>query len=188
MKPKGLDDVRHHAAKQLTNYEDWMDVVESFFKKYGFTTSGAGSFGYVAIKEDYPYALKVFRKDMGYLTWYDFCKKNQDNPFVPKIRGKLIKMVHDIFYVRLEKLEEFDIDEPITSKINQLFINLIFYDIHIGKKRQDLTPIARSGNKYIDDIVEELLKNRRMLDIKVDNIMQRKDGTPVLIDPYVDWT
>ena len=186
MKPKGLDDVRSDMAKakaaEKYSKMDWMFVIDAFFRKYGFTSSGTGAFGYVAIKEDYPYALKVFRHDAGYLKWYDFCKKNQDNPFVPKIRGKIIKMVEDIFYVRLEKLEPFRVGDKIESEINQIFIANLF---SISPYRPG--EIKLTGNKYIDDILKELGENKRMLDIRQPNVMKRKDGTHVLIDPYISW-
>lgn len=183
VKPKGLDDVRSDMA--ASSSDNWMRVIKTFFKKYGFKKAGRGTFGYVAIKEDYPYAIKVFRNDTSYLKWYRFCKENQHNPFIPKFKGKVIKMVDDIYYVRLEKLLSTS-SSASRSEVDALFLRTIYKIQDYADDNIDMQWLRPTGNDAIDEIAEELIANSRLLDIWQGNIMKREDGRVVLIDPYYD--
>ena len=155
-KPKEISDFRDEMNYHGSEYKFvWKDKIFKFMNHHGFENAGIGSFASVFINDKYPFALKIFRKETGFLTWLEFCKNNQDNPLVPKFKGSPIKVHEDIYAIRVEVLEPIDKMEIVTSvnsykqnptsenKLNALFAN------HIWNAHSfDLT-----GNDYIDDVL-----------------------------------
>lgn len=152
-------------------------------EQHGFSLAGpTGVSGAVFKKAGYPYVLKIFGFDNGYLNWYKFCAKNQSNPYLPKIKGGLLKLEKFIFGVRLEPLE-FKSDE----------IQIAVY--------KELREVIRTGQQHIEDGEYDYLVNDpqlfaaikgiralrgqgHTLDIHEGNIMWRGDQL-VIIDPLV---
>jgi len=138
----------------------------------GFKRVGSGKYASVFLHSKYPYALKIFMKDSAYLRWIDFAKKNQKNPFVPKIRGKVVKITPVIYAIRLEKLDR--------------------YSYGGGKKfmseyaRWAKDKNYKSSDPDIQAVLEEFAKNKSLLDLHGENMMMRGNQL-VIIDPYYNW-
>lgn len=89
-----------------------------FIEQHGFERLGHGTWSNAYEKPGYPWVFKLFKDDPAYLWYYKFCKANQNNPHVPKIKGGLIKISNDTFCVRMEKLEPW----PDTPEYKQLYV------------------------------------------------------------------
>ena len=182
-KPKEINSFR----KEYNNDRfQWIYKAMAALKQYGFNYAGQGSFATVAINDNYPFALKLFREDAGYIKWLDFCKKNQNNPFIPKTRGKVIRVIkatqknsRDIYAIRIEKLNNY-FTERNETELNSLFLKYVYE----ARRNKKLGKIGSSGNKFVDDIVDEFTKNFKLLDLTYSNIMRRNNSQIVIIDPY----
>lgn len=153
-------------------------------KQYGFTLAGEpGLSGAVFHKEGYPYVLKIFGFDEGYLDWYKYCKANQDNPYLPKIKGGLVKLEKKIFGVRLEPLvfKSDDIQRACYKELRAIIGNTVS-----GQP----SSIKDGEYEYFDNdpalfkVIKAIRKLRagNTLDIHEDNIMWRGDQV-VITDP-----
>jgi len=138
---------------------------------YGFEKLGAGKYASVFGNKRYPYVIKVFMKDSAYLRWISFCLKNRNNKYVPKIRGKVVKLTPLVYAIRLEKLEPTILSGEFAQHYNQWMGDSNFV----------------SDDKDIQDILDHFDKNRKLLDLHSENVMQRKNGQLVVIDPYYNW-
>ena len=154
--------------KAIASYNTRNDIIQ-LLGKYGFTLTGEGFYGQVFINPNHDYALKVFRKDTGFMNWLNFCRKHQNNPYIPKIKGKIIRITPNIFAIRIEKLEEANFSEidNFTTVLTQMIEN-----------EKEVPPILK-------DIIEFFRTVSSTLDINnFENFMERpSDGHIVITDP-----
>ena len=180
-KPHEITAFRHLMKKQ-GSIAGWRDVVNEFMNKHGFKNVGSGVYASVFVSDNYPFALKVFKKESGYITWLKFCKANQNNPFIPKIRGNLVKIHDKIYAVRMEILKPIKLREmPELIIGNEL--NSLFYKHYLTQKSK-IKHLEPTGNKHIDSIVDVFRQNVGMIDMHTDNMMKRDDDQIVIIDPF----
>lgn len=177
-KPKEIDQFRKkvaHIDKVDTRDPSWMDSLHNLMKRRGFDLLGSGKYASVYGNANYRYVIKVFMKDSAYLRWVRFAMENKDNPYVPKIRGKVIKITPLIYAIRLEKLQ------PAYSMSGP------FADAYYKwKKDRSYT----SGDPHIDEILEYFGANARLLDLHNENVMYRGSGANkqlVIVDPFYNW-
>jgi hypothetical protein len=139
--------------------------------------------------------IKLYSKDTAYDSFLENVKADKDNPHLPKIlkRGKFdtSKAGKALHFVAMEKLQKLDPYHPIRDHIG--------YGIHGGvheikdKMEQGLYDGLRDHypdfHKALSSLVNKHLKdeNPPTIDLHLGNVMQRKDGTPVITDPMVDW-
>lgn len=140
---------------------EWAMDATTLMKNYGFKTVGAGKYGSVFENPSYPYVIKVFMKDTAYLKWLNFAKEHPNNPYVPKIRGKVVRLGDKFMAVRLEKL---------TGSADPMFI----YDLE------------DKGDKDAIAILDFFDKHSNLLDLHAGNMMMR-GKTPVIIDPFYNF-
>lgn len=163
-KPIGLSKFRQAVADIKVvdaRQQSWMKSLSSIMKEYNWYPVGKGKYGFVFTKDGYPYIIKVFMKDTAYLKWLNFAKQNQDNPYVPKIRGKVVKINDYFMAVRLEKLSA-------------------------GGDADTIYKDEEDGNKYAKQVVDFLESNSRLMDLHNENVMQRGNQL-VIIDPFYNW-
>lgn len=147
---------------------EWQFTLPELMSKFGFNNVGSGKFGTVFINPNYPYVVKIFMRDTAYLKWLDFCKRNQGNKFVPKIKGKVVKVGNLFMAVRLEKLRPADLPFDLPA------------DAEIYKA-------ADAGDRDALAVVHFLEANDRLLDMHGQNVMRRSNGQLVVIDPFYNW-
>lgn len=151
----------------------------------------SGAYGIVFIRDDFPYVIKVFNNDPAYFKYLNWVLQHQSNPFVPKIRGKFIKINQYTYAVRMEKLSHLsdtnirELDKYVDPELNKKT------KIDISKWR-NVSKLALSANlPYIKEIepqlyevLEYVVKNftLKSLDLHGDNIMLRGDVI-VITDP-----
>lgn len=141
--------------------DEWQTELPELMGRYGFKQLGTGKFGSVFGNPNYPYIIKVFMKDTAYLKWLDFAKQNQSNPFVPKIRGKVVKISPNFMAVRLEKLTPSLKDEWMDWDSNE-------------------------SNPNVSTILDFFDRNASLMDLHGGNFMMRGNQI-VIIDPFYNW-
>ena len=183
-KPKEIEKFRNDLKdyKEVDSREQgWRHTLPQYMEKYGFNLAGSGKYGSVYINPKYQFVIKVFMKDSAYLRWLSFCRKNQDNPFVPKMKGKVLRIT-DIFYaVRIEKLDEFE-----WSKIRNVSVNKLFMWA-LDEFEEGDGPLRMTHNDDIDDVFAHFDKNRELFDLHDGNMMMRNNKQLVVIDPYYNF-
>lgn len=153
-----------------TRKSSWKTTLKSLMSDHGFKELGAGKYASVFGNPKYPFVIKVFMKDAAYFRWLDFCMKNRRNKYVPKIKGKLIKISEMFYAIRLEKLE------PVAW-------NDEFFQKYSDWKHSGVDP----DDKDLRACFEYFEKNKRLLDIHGENVMARPNGQAVIVDPFYNW-
>lgn len=155
----------------------WRHSLDDFMAKYGFKWVGHGEFGSVFISPKYPFALKVFRDDSNYIRWLKFCKANPDNPYLVKTKGALIRIVDDVYAIRIEKLQ--------SNGLATLFADA-FESLVLGEESPSIQKCSLhlDSDEYLKQAIDFLkpFKFQDHLDLHAGNIMFR-GVQPVIIDP-----
>ena len=169
------------------NRESWSSPradFRRFLTSYGFKHIGKGSFADAYEKPGYPWIFKMFNYDKAYFTYLNYALTHQNNPAVPKIKGKFIKIYEHTYVVRLEKLTRFEV---LPDGIRKLL-----YILQRRKSINDLLDIERNWveEQYPDiyKIYSDLSKYVPpfIFDFHEGNVMKRSNNTVVVIDPLVD--
>ena len=186
-KPKEIGQIRSYMDQNNPYFinSKLETKISDFMERYQFSQAGTGLYAAVYTSPKYPFALKLFQRDSGYLTWLDFCRKNQNNSLVPKIRGNIVKIHKFMYAIRIEKLlpvedddlAMFDFDE-YDIEAERLFKEKILYS------DDPLDRVEPTGNDDFDSILELFQKNEGQLDLHKGNFMKRKNDTLVIIDPF----
>jgi hypothetical protein len=160
---------------------DILDVA----KKYGFSYIGGGKQSTVFTHPNKKYVIKLFGPDGGYLRFLKFCLDNRGNKYLPKIRGKVIKINNNVFAVRLEKLTPYDHKAYATQFFNMCIDPEMYLDGELNDEMTIIKPPEQ--NKEAANVAKFLVKNRNLKDFQhYGNIMMR-GREPVLIDPLYNY-
>ena len=174
-----------HMPNELRTYQILgkgnLEKEEIALRKYGFEKVGSGAFAQVYEKPNYPWVLKVFHNDPGYMGWLRFCMKHQNNKYIPKLRGSFIRVVpyEKIYAVRMEKLF------PVTWK-EYIGIDHKFDDgLDLFKLGYNLKSVVNKldMDRDLAEVIQELSMYTSELDLHDENVMKRSDGQIVFSDP-----
>ena len=161
--------------------ESWRGTAPELMAKFGFKQVGLGNYAQVYENPSYPYVIKLFMKDTAYLTYLNWAKKNQRNKFVPKIKGKVVKLTNYIMAVRLEKLD--------FKKRNAAVTDLV----HMARDPEDFAEgitvyntISNSDNDALA-LANLLGRHYNLRDIHYGNVAQRPNGQAVMVDPFYNY-
>lgn len=157
-----------------TGKDQWNPTIISLMAEHGFTLLGQGKYATVFNNPTSSYVIKVFLKDTAYLTWLKFCFENPRNPFVPQIRGKVVKLTPIFMAVRLEKLLPYKYTDQHPN------------DFNIWGE-QPPCQCAHCNNPDVQNVQKFLDQHSKLLDIHPGNVMQRSNGHIVIIDPFYNW-
>lgn len=156
------------------------DSLENKLKDFGWTLLGKGYAGLVFSNPNKSYVIKLYqpesRNDMKFLN---FVVSNQDNPHLPKLRGKPVKLENNssVYMTRMEKLA------PITSETGPIFSQYLpnnqdsVYDLFEEEGREYI----KANHPYLYQVIEFIDNLPDEPDFHLDNIMAR-NNTLVLID------
>ena len=183
--PKELRDYQRGGHKLYTiGDSEYVDSATEALDRYGFKRIGSGNFSDVYENSKYPWMLKVFHHDTAYMHWLKFCKQNQNNRYVPKIKGSVIRVIphSETYAIRLEKLL------PIThSEFNEFMDYLKSSIPYVDEKMREHIPVDEEYSDDLFDIAEFIYYNMEtgeyVRDLWVNNVMKRSDGQIVIIDP-----
>ncbi|VVC05189.1 Uncharacterised protein [uncultured archaeon] len=158
------------------------------FKKLGWQYTDSGSFSSVFVNPKKLYILKInYRADRPF-AWFALLTRKFPNPHFPRIGDmKIFNFQHQRYYMfMIEKLEDGNI--PPEWKY--------FRDVgtwkHTSVLKKNLLLLPKRTQQYFQEnpsLVDalEIISTYRhgyKLDIFPSNIMFRKDGTLVIVDPY----
>lgn len=157
------------------------------FTKYmnarGFTRLGRGNYGVVYEKPGYPWVFKVFKQDPAYMHFLEYAIAHQDNPNLPQVRGRPIKINDTTYAVRLEKLTPLsDADADVYEEIEDMAILIVDNRSYT----QEILDSLKEKYPGIARIFQDMNASKYELDISTKNIM-RRGNTLVIIDPIFSF-
>ena len=143
------------------------------FKKY---VIGTGLYSSVLSRPDLNYVVKIFYRDPGYEAYLKYMTKYQNNPHVPKMRGKVLSVGPRFKVVRLEKLTPIDKTDRRQKRLLWYIQDYLENNKHnrymVSLDMPDILPV-------LDDIMTHTPSN---IDLHDGNVMFR-GSVPVITDP-----
>ena len=147
---------------------------------------GLGTYGRVFKRPNDNYVIKIFGEDYGYLAYLKYVLRNQSNPHVPKIRGKLIHPFKEksLYVVRIEVLNDAETSEQ--RQLLRILKTWSFGNMHMGILEDKL---GDSWPDLIDTMydirnISKTNKPKVHIDIGDGNVMFRgASPVPVITDP-----
>jgi len=129
--------------------------------------------------------------------YYDFCKNNQDIPFLPKM-FEYQTFVWPINYtdyclnlqIRMEALLELNNEEIVFYSRLISYTGVYDFDMFIDEMSEDFPRLVNQYRRlkrfYNTVIVLNNLSKKYgfRFDLHPQNIMKRSNGTPVIVDPW----
>lgn len=106
-KPEDLTDFRDGYNKDTSLFKrESKKHLELLMNLHGFSKIGEGFFAQVYTHPKYKDSVfKIFNEDANMVTWLKECRsKSSSNPYYPRIKSKPIKIVGEMYLVRMEKL------------------------------------------------------------------------------------
>lgn len=184
--------------KRSNHWGEEGDKINAQLSGTGAKVVGSGAFGAVALHPHKNVAYKIY-KDQAYDKFAHYAAANQNSdPHLPKIHalGKLKGSSH-FRVAKMEKLEPLAQDHPVRKHLftyNKYYSNNSRpeYDGPSDQVEEKLTK-TEHGRKFaaaypsVHKSLLNIVRNHRdhWFDLHDQNIMQRKDGTPVITDPVV---
>ena len=135
--------------------------------------------------------IKLFSvKDTGYKKYLNFVLSNQNNPHVPKVRGRPVSVMQGrMQLIRLERLREYNESNPIDYNF---FSDMFYFLNYVRDYNKDKnTPIPDSVGDLLQtypkilQVALLLAENIDISDFNEYNFMFR-GSVPVIIDPFND--
>jgi len=160
------------------------DNLSKQLKKLGWRPAGNGTYAAVYENPKFNYVLKIFtHEDVGYKQYLNYIIANQSNPFVPKLRGKMVKLSATAYAVRMEQLMPIEddsifkkyIDPKPASKHMGTVIKKVF-----GKSNQ---PFLKKNFPQLYDMTRQPFN---LDDLETENNIMRRGNTIVITDPAAD--
>ena len=204
-KPKVIDE------ETLDEFSDHDSGIRKALEKKGYKFLGAGVDQMAYLEPSTGYILKIFGTQGGkdfsqdqkmFFKFAKFCMKNKDNPFLPRFYGYESFEFKGKTYLQI-RTEQLFKNKKLQHAVSELG-DVLKRDTMRGDRYYDSAGWINMIKKTIFKTVEtpdqlELLiqtlnklyskgsKNKYRWDLHSDNIMVRKDGTPVINDPWVIW-
>lgn len=151
---------------------------------------GEGGYGSIMQHDSVPYVIKLFDvTDTAYVKFIQLVRSHHSNPHFPKFRGQVITLSDQVLAIRLEKLTPW-------SKASYEDMEYLLYQAQSDpdwRRHLDRNPIAQEFMQTwpqfglaLDVLNKFILQGDHEItfDWHDGNIMQRSDGTPVIIDPF----
>lgn len=182
-----LQGVRSHVAATFKRVQDVVDYLE----ERGFDYLGSGSYGAVF---DHPsfdsrYVLKVF-KDPFYEQFLNYAIKNRQDPHMPRIVGKVMRLSGYGAMVRIEVLREMSDQQYRYLRLHDQvdYVQCRVYGTHLDEAE---TAVFNKINAQHDlgtlmESIDNLIRAKPAgahLDLHEGNFMYR-GSTIVISDPY----
>lgn len=202
-----FDKVAKKSSENKYDGEEQNELLSSELRGLGWKFSGSGDYSDVYSHAHKDFIIKINRMQDNGFKYFEKLTKEFPNPHFPKFYE--IKKMYgaSIYLYKIEKLE------PLHSEDGFLFFEILFSVRHAtnaktlrtglrmleneGKTIEELSHGCLTDRdisdfyKYLDHepalekAVDILLTHKReSLDISFANIMERKDGTIVITDPY----
>lgn len=167
----------------LQNSENISQFVENL-KANGYTqlVIGEGMFGAAFRKEGEPWIVKIWEHDPAYEIYLNYVLQNQNNPHVPKIYGKPLKIMNKFRLARMELLDNanpYGLGRPGARSEMENYVQTgnIEFAPTIFETWPSLKPVL--------DFIHSKIEGSYSADMHSGNVLWRGND-PVVIDPLCD--
>lgn len=167
-----FSDYRKITRDKLTEFSNYM-------QNQGFNILGSGISGMAFEKSNYPWVFKIFNDDEGYLFFYNYSRQNQNNPHVPKVKGKPLPITPNTFLVRIEKLQELP-PKMYSSELVDIITSIDWAEEFTIEKQN----ILKKKYPTILPIITDIVNSGYSIDFNQNNLMAR-GNTLVITDPLL---
>lgn len=154
---------------------NWVDEIVELLKTNNYELIGKGANGITFRHPEKNFAYKIYKNDNAYDLWVDYCIKNSNNPYCPKIIKRPLQINTTSSGVKFKSIRI-----ELLHKLNDNEHNNFMVKFYKNMKLNT----DNNLHKIISDINKI---NPRLLDIHGDNIMKRNNGQIVLVDPIYDF-
>lgn len=184
------------------------DIIYQISEETGLRVLGQGSYGYVMESRDPNWVYKFFKKDPAYLNYLKFIVTNP-NPHYPRIKSapKMMRAFYTRYKFESNQYHVVLVEKLMPTSMHRdeeldFFEELAYYSLdHIPRTyAPPQSDQSNEGDYSFNDMAQSLPWIKTMhsalhdirsaipdtLDLHPANIMQRKDGTYVLVDPVAD--
>jgi hypothetical protein len=152
----------------------------------GWTLIGHGQFSLVYSNPKFNYVLKIFTQDTpGSIEWLEYVVANQNNPFLPRVYGKMWRISHTAYAIRMERLM------PFKSKTDPVFAKYIDPEL---QSRHWEEIFVEENTEFLEanwpdlaaafETILDLSQYNGDDDLNLSNIMKRGNSL-VITDPVV---
>jgi len=152
----------------------------------GWTLIGHGQFSLVYGNPKFNYVLKIFTQDTpGSIEWLEYVVANQNNPFLPRVYGKMWRISHTAYAIRMERLM------PFKSKTDPVFAKYIDPEL---QSRHWEEIFVEENTEFLEanwpdlaaafETILDLSQYNGDDDLNLSNIMKRGNSL-VITDPVV---
>ena len=169
-----LKGAKTHINQGIDNIFDLKDYMEGL----GFTYIAGGEFSLV-FQGPSDLVVKVYN-DECYDEFIKFCLARPTNPFLPKFRGRGVRLTPDARMIRIERLLPIPPSEWQKAGV-QTITAIVRSDDDVDM--WDLNDSQKALYQTIKNLYNEMA-SPCWLDIHAGNVMMRPSGQLVIIDPF----
>jgi hypothetical protein len=171
-----------------TRYDDAFNNFYEYIKQHGLHRVGTGNKADVYEKEGYPWLFKVFSGDPAYMSYYKYCRVNQGNPHVPRIKGGLRKISGNTYCVQIEKLNPLPgSGMKFVETLQNAALGLVdddpFDDEMADGYRRSISQISTKFPELMKLLRDLVAFRNYTFDLDESNVMMR-GVMPVITDPF----
>jgi hypothetical protein len=149
--------------------------VEQAMESAGYSRLGKGSYGMVWHKPGQTSVVKLFRQDRGYEAFVRYCRKQRDNPHVPRFSSNILD-VYDYKMIRIERLSKMG-----SSPTNDRIHNSISGFFYCWNQTEKMMTYIKKRPK-LEKVLIDVKSLGCTIDMHMGNMMLR-GRTVVITDP-----
>jgi hypothetical protein len=180
----------------LDEYSNHDSGIKKALEKKGYKFLGVGIDQMAYLEPSTGYVLKIFGtrggKDFSqdqkmFFKFAKFCMEHQDNPFLPRFYGYESFEFKGNTYLQIRTEQLFK-----NKKLQQAVTNVSSaYWLISDREKNIVMNAVKTPARYellkstLQKLYEKGTDDNYQWDLRSDNIMVRKDGTPVINDPWV---
>lgn len=196
MKPEQLDEMpsaMHEDIPRIMKQKGYK-LISSGQDAYAFLEPGTGKVLKIFGTKKTATGLNFSKDQQMFFAWAKYCMENANNPFLVKFDGfePFQYKGHNYVQIRQERLfnikyRVFDAIESMEDSIHEHNANYAMWHIMEAKEWENELRIIKNPKllfKTLDTLIKMAESQGYTPDLHQDNIMQRKDGTPVIMDPW----
>jgi hypothetical protein len=195
--------------EELDEYSDHDSGIKKALEKKGYKFLGVGIDQMAYLEPSTGYVLKIFGTQGGkdfsqdqkmFFKFAKFCMKNKDNPFLPRFYGYESFEFNGKVYLQIRTEQLFQ-NKKLQNAVHRLGkaveadilrgYHEPAWDDWVADIEKDVLKIVKTPErlellkKTLNELYSTGSKNKYWWDLHDENIMVRKDGTPVINDPWL---
>lgn len=196
--------IENHQLDEMPS--DMHQDIPQIMKQQGYRLIDSGQDAYAFLEPGTGKILKIFgtkktatglnfsKDQQMFFAWAKYCMKNANNPFLVKFDGYEPFQFKGQNYIQIRQERLYIIEDDVFAAIDSMVesienynANYAMWSIMEGKEWEKELKIIKNPKllfKTLDHLIKFGESQGYTPDLHEDNIMQRKDGTPVIMDPW----